>query len=227
MSAGEFFDLIRPAFLVLAALLSTWVLVNAQRGGFGLYISLAWALATLLLPLVVFPIYLAVKLQRYQPTKQSDPVKTPRAWFLTPVLYLTLVLTFIAISEHRESNTVDMHLARATQAKLAGDRRRSIGEYKAALAIEDDPHTRKLLGIEFSDDGDWAAALAEFRLAERGGEPDNLLPFRIAQLLDALNQPNQALMEYKKFFYGDSCVNARPDYRCEVARRRLEEVAVP
>jgi len=227
MSAGEFFDLIRPAFLVLAALLSTWVLVNAQRGGFGIYISLAWALATFFIPLVVFPLYLAVKLQRHQPPKQSQPVKTPRAGFLTPVLYLTAILTFIAISELRESNSVDMHLARATQAKLAGDRRGAIGEYKEALAIEDDPHTRKLLGLEFSDDGDWVAALAEFRLAERGGEPDNLLPFRIARLLDALNQPNQALMEYKKFVYSDSCVNARPDYRCEVAKRRLEEVAVP
>jgi len=225
MSAGEFFDLVRPAFLLLAAFISTWVLVDAQRIGLRIYYSLAWALATLALPLIFLPLYLVVKLHRTKPTHHST--KMIVAKLLAPAIYLTVILAIIAISEYRDSKNVDTHLARATQAKLAGDRRGAILEYKAALAVEDNPHTRKLLGLELNEEGDWTAALSEFRLAERGGEPDGLLPFHIARLLDALNLREQALMEYKRFLYSESCLNAQAYYQCDIARRRSARVDSP
>jgi hypothetical protein len=226
MSAGEFFDLIRPAVLIVSALLSTWVLVHARRHGLPLVWSFTWALAAVALPLVAVPIYLAIRLIRKQP--KTDPVKRALwATFLLPSIYLMFLLALIAIWEYRAANAVDLHLARATQAKLAGDRPRVISEYRAALAIKDDPHTRKLLGVELSDEGDWTAAFSELRLAERGGEPDGSLPFRIARLLDALNQPNQALMEYKRFIYSEACLKHMMDAECDVARQRVEGAGYP
>jgi len=222
MSAGEFFDLVRPAFLLLSALLSTWVLVNAYRSGLRNYLSVLWAVATLILPFVVFPVYLTFRILQRKPATSSHGNATSLA--MLAAIYLTGSVGLLFAIEYRESNSVDRHLAKATQAKLAGDRRGAIREYKAALQTEDDAHTRKLLGIELSDEGEWQAALSELLLAERGGEPDPSLPFRIARLLDALNQPNQAVIEYKKFFYSEECSNLPVNSECEVARRRIQEV---
>ena len=144
------------------------------------------------------------------------------ATFLLPFFYASSLFALIAIFEYRAANTVDLHLARATQAKLAGNRTQVIREYKAALALDDNPHTRKLLGVELSDEGDWAAALSELRLADRSGEPDGSLPFRIARLLDALNEPNQALTEYKRFIDGETCRRETQSIECEVARQRVQ-----
>ena len=58
------------------------------------------------------------------------------------------------------------HLARATQAKLVEDSATAIREYRAALALEDNPHTRKLLAIELANAGFIAEAIVEFRVAE-------------------------------------------------------------
>jgi len=225
MSAGEFFDLIRPAVLIVSALLSTWVLVNARRKGFSIVSAFTWAIATALLPLVAFPLYLALGLVRRK-TGSADRINR-NLWstFLLPSAYLILLFILIALSEFRAANQFDVHLAKATQAKLAGNRKQVIKEYEAALAIEDDPHTRKLLGIELSDDGDWTSALSELRLAERGGEPDISLPFRIARLLDVLNQPNQALLEYKRFIYSEACVKQLMDAECAAARQRVESAS--
>ena len=223
MSAGEFFDLIRPAFLILSALVSTWVLVDARRKGFPYVWAFTWALGTVVLPFVVFPLYFAVQFLRVKDGEARHTTRTLWSRFLLPSVYLISLFVLIAVSEYRASNTVDMHLARATQAKLAGKRAQVIREYRAALAIEDNPHTRKLLGIELSDEGDWSSALAEFRLAERGGEPDGSLPFRIARLLDALNQRNQALIEYKRFVHSEACVKDPVDPECDVARQRIEQ----
>ena len=87
-------------------------------------------------------------------------------------------------------------MARAAYAKIRGNRVRSIAEYRAALLEQDDPHTRKLLGIELFEAGYLTEALAELRRAERDGEKDDLVILRIASLLEALGQPHQARLEY-------------------------------
>ncbi|HEY6120227.1 MAG TPA: hypothetical protein VIV66_09725 [Pyrinomonadaceae bacterium] len=226
MSAGEFFDLVRPAFLFLSALVSTWVLVNAQRSGQRIIRSSFWAVGTLILPFVVFPLYLAYKVLVPRSTSGS-PAHTPTLTTILAALYLITILALIFVLEYRESNSVDRHLAQATQAKLAGNRKGAISEYRAALQLEDDAHTRKLLGIELSGEGEWAEALSEFRLAEREGEPDESLPFRIARLLDVLNQTAQATMEYKRFLYSAACIQPQPDPLCEAARLRVERGELP
>lgn len=225
MSAGEFFDLVRPALLFLSAVLSTWVLVNAHRSGIRIFGSLLWAIATLILPFVTVPLYLTYKIFRRRSGSASRG--NPLLLAIVSILYLSTMVGLIFAFEHRESNSVDRHLAKATEAKLAGDRRRAINEYKAALQIENDPHTRKLLGLELSDEGEWQAALSELQSAERGGEPDPSLPFRIARLLDALNQTAQATMEYKRFLYSEACTKLQPDSPCEIARQRVEQPKAP
>jgi len=226
MSAGEFFDLIRPAVLIVSALLSTWVLIHARRHRLPLVWSFTWALAAVVLPLVVLPLYVAIRFLRGKERSAPSKDRTRLATFLLPSAYVTALFILIAISEFRAANTVDLHLARATQAKLAGNRQQVIREYRAALALADDPHTRKLLGVELSDEGEWTAAFSELRLAERGGEPDGSLPFRIARLLDALNQPNQALMEYKRFMYSEACLHHTMEVECDVARQRVESAGL-
>jgi hypothetical protein len=163
MSAGELFDLVMPAAYVVSALLSTWVLASARKR-VALHYALALALATLLLPIVVFPLYLAAIIWR----KGSTP---PRRWRYTlPLLYAVIVLSAIGIFVYFDSRTVDAHLARATRAKLVYDHSTAIREYRQALALEDNPHTHKLLAIELADAGYAEEANAEFRLAQQGGE---------------------------------------------------------
>lgn len=96
-------------------------------------------------------------------------------------------------------------------------------QYRAALRDNDDPHTHKLLGIELGAAGYWTDALSELRLAERGGEPDDLSIFRIANLLAVLNLPNQARLEYQRFLNSGACLQNPPDSLCETARRSVNE----
>jgi hypothetical protein len=164
MPAGELFDLIRPAVVLISALLSTWVLASARKR-FPIYIAFSWAAATLFLPLVVLPIYLCVILL-WQPRIRF------REWrYLLPLAYGVIVVGSIVGYFFFDSRSVDAHLARATQAKLIEDHATVIREYRRALALEDDPHTHKLLGIALAGAGDLDGAVAEFRLAQQGGEP--------------------------------------------------------
>lgn len=166
MSAGELFDLIMPAAYVASALLSTWVLASARKR-FQLHFALAIALATLFLPVVIFPLYLAAIMWR-------RPGKSPRGWRYTlPLLYAVILLSAIGLFVYFDSRTVDAHLARAARAKLVYDHHTAIKEYRQALALEDNPHTRKLLAIELADAGYTSEAASEFRLAEQGGEPQD------------------------------------------------------
>lgn len=170
MPAGELFELIRPVFLLLAALLSIWILASARKR-FPIYLAFAWAVGTLLLPLVVAPLYLAViLLWRF-------PARSRRRRFLLPLVYGALLLTGLGLYFYRESHTVDAHLARAAQAKLVEDHATAIREYRRALALEDNPHTHKLLGIELANDGQVNAAVGELCLAEQGGEPASCAGF--------------------------------------------------
>lgn len=225
ISAGEFFDLIRPAMYVVAVLLSSWVFAGALRRRFPPPVVGILVIGTLLFPLIVFPLYLLALLlrrRRHLPIKnlESGP-PLPVVMRLIPVVYLFLVLLVFAIFFYRDQRTVDAHLARATHARLSEDRPRIIREYRAALALEDDPYIRKLLAIELADAGFLSDALVEYRRAERDGEADDLLAFRIAVVLDALNHSGQAALEYQRFLASPLCVDALPDARCEIAGARL------
>lgn len=180
MSAGELFDLIMPAAFVLSALLSTWVLASARRR-FRLYYAIALAAGTLFLPLIVFPIYLVIMLWR----KRSDS-PPPRWRYALPLLYAAIVLAGIVTFFYLDRRSVDAHLARATRAKLVEDANAAIREYRQALALEDNPHTHKLLAIELAKAGYVSEAISEFRLAQQGGEPDDSIPYRIKQLEERL-----------------------------------------
>ena len=163
MSAGELFDLIMPAAYVASALLSTWVLASARKR-FQLHFAFALALATLFLPVVTFPLYLAAIIWR-------RPDKPPQRWrYALPLLYAVILLSAIGLFVYFDGRTVDAHLARAARAKLVDDHNTAIKEYRQALAVEDNPHTRKLLAIELANAGYTSEANEEFRLAQQGGE---------------------------------------------------------
>jgi hypothetical protein len=152
-----------PAAFVVSALLSTWVLASARRR-FQLPYALGLAIGTLFFPVIVFPIYLVLMLWH----KRSGP--PPRWRFTLPLLYGTIAVSAIIAFYYLDNRTVDAHLARANRAKLREDTNTAIREYKAALALEDNPHTHKLLAIELVKAGRSEEAKVEFRLAEQGGE---------------------------------------------------------
>jgi tetratricopeptide (TPR) repeat protein len=225
ISAGEFFDFIRPAILLLAAFISTWVLTSARRR-FANWSSLAWALATLFFPLLVLPLYLAARwlLRPAAADNNPQPNQPPRfGRMLIPLVYLSVVLLAICGYLYHDYTTVDAHLARATQAKVKGKRGTAIMEYRAALSKEDDAHTHKLLAVELADAGDWTSALQEFRRAEASGEADDSIAYRIAELLNLLNHPAEAKLEYNRFLNSKACTVDLPDVRCERARTRVLE----
>lgn len=164
MPAGELFELIRPGVILISILLSAWVLASARKR-FGILIAFAWAVGTLFLPLVVLPIYLTVILL------WQRPVRTRRLRFVLPIAYAACLLAGLGIFLNHERDTPDNCFARATQAKLREDHAAAIREYRCALAIENDPHTHKLLALELVRTGQLDEAAAEFRLAQQGGEP--------------------------------------------------------
>jgi len=158
------FDLIRPVVLLISALLSTWVLASARKR-FPIYLAFAWAAGTLLFPLIVTPVYFAVVMLR------PPPVRAPRRRPLLPLAYGTVLIASLSLYFYFDHQSVDAHLARATQAKLVEDHTTAIREYRQALTIENNPHTRKLLAIELAQIGNSNEAISEFRLAQQGGEP--------------------------------------------------------
>jgi tetratricopeptide (TPR) repeat protein len=172
------------------------------------------AVGTLLLPLIVFPLYLVLALW----IKKIGP---PRRWrFLLPLGYAAVVLGALVIFYYFDSRRVDAHLARATRARLVEDYAGAIREYRQALALEDDPHTHKLLAIELANEHSFSQALSEFRLAQQSGEPDDSIHYQIGLLLERLDQTAQAKLEFQNFLLTDTCLHEDP--RCEIARQRLE-----
>jgi hypothetical protein len=164
MPAGELFELIRPVVVVISILLSACVLASARKR-FSTSVALAWTMGTLFLPLIVLPVYLAVILV------WRRPVRARRWRFVMPLVYAAILLAAVGLFIYHDSQTVDAHLARAAQAKLLEDHATAIREYHRALALEDNAHTHKLLGIELATDGQLNEAVAEFRAAEKGAEP--------------------------------------------------------
>ena len=212
MSAGELFDLIMPAAFVLSALLSTWVLASARRR-LRLYYAIALAAGTLFLPLIVFPIYLVMMLW----LKRSD--SPPRWRYALPLLYAVIVLAGIVTFFYLDRRSVDAHLARATRAKLVEDANTAIREYRQALALEDNPHTHKLLAIELANAGYVTEAISEFRLARERGEPDDSIHYRLGLLHERMKQKDDAKLEFQNFLLTETCKH--PDGRCDEARVRL------
>ena len=163
MSAGEWFELISPAVFLISALISTWILASARKR-FPVYAAFGWAVGTLLLPLVVVPVYLSVVLLWRPPVR-------PRRWrFVLPLAYGVIVVAAISFYFYRDRQSVDAHLARAVQAKLVEDHATAIREYRRALLREENAHTRKLLAIELALAGQLNEAVTELQLAEKGGE---------------------------------------------------------
>lgn len=213
MSAGELFDLIMPAAFAASALLSTWVLASARKR-FQLPNAFVLAVGTLFLPLIVFPLYLVLMMWR----PRTDP---PKRWrYSLPLLYAAVALSAIGAYFYFENRSVDAHLARATQAKLDDDSNTAMREYREALALEDNPHTHKLLAIELANAGYTSEAISEFRLAEKGGEPDDSIHYNLGLLLEKMNLTSQAEMEFEMFLMSGMC--EKGDVRCASARERIK-----
>lgn len=139
-----------------------------------------------------------------------------------PALYLLALLVSGGIYFYREQTSVEGHLARAENAKLARHQERAISEYRAALRLEDDPHTHKLLALELAEAGRYEEALAEFLAAERGGEPDAEVYFRIGLILEALGRRTEAARYYRRFLQTPLCTQTLPVAHCAAALARVE-----
>ncbi|MGB8509041.1 MAG: tetratricopeptide repeat protein [Pyrinomonadaceae bacterium] len=144
-----------------------------------------------------------------------------------PLLYAALLIAPGMLYFLRDYRMIDAHLARAHRAELHKRTDSAIREYRAALRLEDDPHTHKLLGLQLYGAGRDEAALAEFDAAQHGGEPDALLAYHIASTLDSLGRSLEAGIKYEEFLTTSPCTNMPADAHCEVARSRLNEAATP
>jgi tetratricopeptide (TPR) repeat protein len=219
ISAGELFELLRPAALVASALLSTWVVASARRWRINFLFTLAWALGTFLLPFVILPLYLIVRFAAKRRATSPDPKATPVAYrFILPASYSLLLLSLTGVYLYRDYHSLDAHLARASQATVMNRCQDAIREYRSALVLEDNPHTHKLLGIALAEDRKWAEALREFRTAESGGEPDELMAFRIGQALESLGNHEEAKQEFERFLSSPLCTQPLRDFRCAANR---------
>ncbi len=269
VSAGRLFEWLLPTAFALVALLSTWTLAHARRSGFRTTAAFIWALGTLVLPPIVFPLYLLACLYA-RPTApdintaaaanaatddQAEAVapdtdnaediaadsdhqfergeaaaasptptrrRLPRPPRALTVGYTLTVLTLGALYFVHDYRGLDATLARASDATLRQQHARAADEYRAALALADNAHTHKLLGLELLADRRYEEALREFRAASGGGEPDNLLPFFTALALDALGRTAEAEDAYRAFSRSPACTQALPDVRCVDARARLQ-----
>jgi len=214
MSAGEIFDLIRPTAIVLAALLSTLILVSARRRFF-LHYAFLWAGFAFFLPPVVVPIYLAILLIWHPPR-----IEHVKHRFLVPTAYLAMLLGIFAVYQYRDRRSVDSHLAEASFAKVSSDQLTAIRQYREALKVEDNPHTHKLLALSLMEAGDPNGAITEFRTALAGGEPDDLIHFYLGNALDKLSRKDEAVVEYRKFLESKTC--SEIDTRCDSVREMLK-----
>src|SRR5437667_5258704 len=168
LSAGEFFELLRPAAFFLSALASTIVIISARNNGLRGFLVVFWTLGTLAASPVVLPLYLINRLysnrsggsntdQETELAEISGPTENPngarnkritRFQFLIPLAYLVSVCAAGAFYFHHDRSSVDSYLARAASARLKSQPDETIAQYRLALAIEDNPHTHNLLGLE-------------------------------------------------------------------------------
>ena len=258
ISAGYLSELLLPAALALAVVLSAGVLADARRR-FSPGATIIWTLFALAAPPVTLPLYLAARILSparrdddpapAQATEQTDDVPsdtqaTPREGgdasaeaeesgapsprserlrgLVLPLAYASLLLAALAVYFYADRRSADAHFARARSADLFGRRERAIREYRAALALEEDAHTRKLLAKELYAEGRLEEALAEFRAAGERGEPDDLLDFYAASTLDALGRADEAAPLYVKTLRGPACEGEAARAACATARSRLQ-----
>jgi hypothetical protein len=216
-TSGGALELIRPAFVLLAACVSAWVLASARRRGLAWHAAAAWTAGALLWPQVVGPLYVAFLVWR------APVAKVRPAWrFMLPLLYLAATLGWFGWRFQREFYSLDARLARARQYRLYNWHERAADELRGALALEDDPHTRHLLGVELSKLGRYEEAVAELQNAASRGETDELLYLRLAQLLDELKRGAEAAPSYRAYLASPACQppETAPDF-CALARKRL------
>ena len=223
ISFGQLFDLLRPVAVALAILCSTWVCADARQRGLRRYAIMAWALATFVLPFTFLPLYLLARLRAR--TTNAERFRSRAARYAPPLAYAGLLGALAVLYFIHDYRSLDARLARASDARLREQHAEAAREYRAALRLVDDPHTHKLLGLELARTGQWPDALTELRAAERGGEPDAILPYHIANALDALGRHEEATGEYGKFLAGDMCAQPAQDGRCQRARARVNQPA--
>lgn len=236
ISTGDLFEWLRPASYALAVLVSACVLYDTLRRNLKIYAVVLWTLATFFLPLVALPLYLLALLVRRmrapssappceavpaQPSSHPTPTARRAHRIILPVVYAAAALALGGVVFQRDRQSADAHLERAANARLRNRHARAVEEYRAALRLGDDPHTRKLLALALSEAGRHAEALEEFRAALRAGEPDDKLPYYIARTLDALKRTDEARAEYQKFLDGNLCTQTPPDPLCQKAQARL------
>lgn len=216
ISAGELFELINPVVVVISILLSSWVLFSARKR-FSTLVAFVWTFATAMLPFVVLPVYLTVILLRRR------PARSPRWPLLLPLAYGVILLAGVWLYFRHESSTVDVYLAKATQAKLIDDHATAIREYREALTIENNAHIHKLLALELMQVGYLTEAVSEFRLAQKGGEPDDVIHYNLGLVLERINQNGQARLEFEEFLQTQTCET--PDDLCDSAWQKLVTLA--
>ena len=144
-----------------------------------------------------------------------------RPGFAPTLLYAALLVLAGGLYFYADYRSFDAHLTRAEWAKLRHRPDAAVGEYRAALRLREDGHTRKLLGLELLQAGRHEEALAELLAAERAGEPDDALAPHLAAALYALGRRNEAADAYRRFLAGPSCTRPAPDALCETARARV------
>jgi hypothetical protein len=231
----------RPAVFFVAAILSTIVLAGTRKRGFRLQWVTLWTLGTLAAVPVVFPAYLIYWLssaKAHVPGSSavneltpgsvvSEPVPTTQDKrtigfrFLLPLAYLLVVSTAGSIFVYLDWRSVDSHLARANTARLMSKPEQTIAEYRQALAIEDNPHSHNLLGMELANLGRWQEALVEFQAADKGREPDPALPYYLGASLEVSGQRAKADTVFYKFLESKFCEALPIDSKCVDAKRRV------
>jgi tetratricopeptide (TPR) repeat protein len=243
ISAGELFELLRPAAFIISALLSAWVLAGTRRRGWKPASVILWTAGAFFLPLVVFPFYLAAALfglrgrtvdqennESSNDTAENElaPSAEPQRLLrrvpmrrTLPILYFLVLIGIGGLSYYREWHSVDAHMARANRARLTNDYATVVAEYNAALKKENSPHIHSLLGTALMDTGAWDEALAEFETALKGGEPDDLLFYNTGLCLQNLGRKDEARDYFDRFLQTPRCRNTDLSERCRTAAQAL------
>lgn len=222
VSAGGLTEVLQPVLFAVAALVSAIVLADALRGGFNIYEVAGWTLATFFYPYIIFPLYIIARfIKRREPRPRRKFTQTILRVFVPAFVYLLIILSIGAVLREREAHSFEHYLERAIAARLRDRHLEAADAYRAALAVQDDPHTHKLLGVQLMMSHKWADAYEHFLAAEKGGENDEALSFYLASVLDELKRGDEAVGYYLKFTTTSLCKRAVPDQRCQSAQARV------
>jgi tetratricopeptide (TPR) repeat protein len=239
VSAGDLAEWARPVLFAAAALASVWVFRDARgRAEFGWPSVSAWTLLALLFPPAALPLYLAARLYTRRDDAKEGEGETvedvegveagsdserprPRRRLAPTLLYTAALIIAGAAYFYADYRSFDARLARAERAKLYQRPDEAIREYRAALRVRDDAHTRKLLGLMLLQTGRADEALAELLTAARAGDGEEALHFHTAEALSALDRHAEAAARYQHFLDGPACAPPSREEKCEAARARL------